>query len=83
MSTAVQFFEFSYTLTDLQRLRGCMRCNSGAAGALRAFMYSDAPESFPWIPYLEFYDKIKENENWPEEHFAQTQNHKFSTEPTP
>lgn len=64
-------YQFTYTLHDLQKLRDCMLCNDRLSAALTAFeSLREWPNGFPWRQYLEFAEKILENEHWPEEHLA-------------
>ncbi len=67
----IESFAFTYTLVDLQLLRDCLRCNDSLSGALTAFesMRDWGSAGFPWRQYLEFAEKITQDENFPEKWF--------------
>lgn len=67
---AFQTSAFTYSLADLQSLRKCMEHNDSLSATLRAFSsLREWPDGFPWIPYLEFAEKIARDNDWPEKHF--------------
>lgn len=60
--------EFTYTLQDLQELRSCLKCNDWVfSSALRAFMPGRGLYIIPW---LEFAEKIKDDNEFPEKQFS-------------
>lgn len=68
---SIDVIEFTYTLSDLQELRQCIKANGGVlSAAFRAFMVGRGLYMQPW---LEFAEQILKDERFPENHFAKTE----------